>query len=239
MVTTKKKPVPTIKKEKSLSTNLSNDFLISTIHDHHINPKKNHIFLFSGNELHEENGIWGPIASKFILNLHCCMMMNPGKPILVHMKIGGGDWDEGMGMYDAIRSCPVPVTILNYSSASSMSSILFLSGDKRIMMPNSHFMFHQGEANFYGTIKQLNSQHHYYGETMSDVMINIYSEAMQKKGEFAGRDRKVINNWLRSQMDKREDVYLNAEQTVQYGFADGIFGQNKINWDNLIGQKKL
>ena len=38
-------------------------------------------------------------------------------------------------------------------------------------------------------------------------------------------------------MDKKEDVYLTAEEAVYYGFADEIFGEDGYDWGKLIDYK--
>jgi ATP-dependent protease ClpP protease subunit len=36
-------------------------------------------------------------------------------------------------------------------------------------------------------------------------------------------------------MDKKEDVYLTAEQAVEYGFADYVFGADgHYDWSGLV-----
>ena len=157
------------------------------------------------------------------------MRTNPGKPIVIHMKTCGGLWEEGMAIYDAIKSCPSKVTILNYTHARSMSSIIFQAADKRVMMPNSHFMFHDGTYSIDGTVKQVRSSVE-FDKLNTMTMLNIYAQKMNEKGEFAGKGVVKIKKWLRDQMDKKEDVFLNAEQTVDLGFADEVFN---YDWTSL------
>lgn len=149
------------------------------------------------------------------------------------MKTCGGDWKEGMAIYDAIKSCPNQVIILNYTHARSMSSLIFQAADKRVMMPHSTFMFHDGTMAINGTVKQFYTE---YEQTkiQEDQMLNIYIDSMKKKGKMKNDKPEKIRKWLRDQMDKKEDVYLSAEQAVEYGFADEIFGANGIyDWNAL------
>jgi ATP-dependent protease ClpP protease subunit len=141
----------------------------------------------------------------------------------------GGFWEEGMAIYDTIRSCPWPVTILNYTHARSMSSIIFQAANKRIMMPNSSFMFHDGTFGIEGTVKQVKSAVR-FGDVADKTMLEIYAKMMNEQGEFKGKGTDKIKIWLRKEMDKKEDVYLIAEDAVKYGLADEVFD---YNWSNL------
>jgi ATP-dependent protease ClpP protease subunit len=211
------------------------DDLTFQLHNYDLDLKSNHIYLFGVDRGYEsvvgdqEPGIEHVIASRFIRNFNMCMRVNPNKPILIHMKSNGGYWEEGIAIYDTIRSCPWPVTILNYTHARSMTSIIFQAANKRVMMPHSHFMFHDGTYSIDGTVKQVRSAVQFDKRTDGE-MLDIYIKSMKESGIFKGKTQKQIKNWLRSQMDKKEDVYLTAQDTVKYGLADEIFD---YNWKNL------
>lgn len=207
------------------------------LHEYDVDIKSNHIYLF-GSESYaagtlgsesDEPGIEYIIANRFIRNINLCMRANPGLPIVVHMKTCGGDWNSGMAIYDAIRSCPSPVTILSYAHARSMSSLILLSCNKSVMMPNSYFMLHNGTIGVEGTVKSVESLVE-FNKKSTETMLNIYYTSMKEKGKFKGKSKKFIYEWLNAQMDKKEEVYLTAEETVMYGFADSIFGGD---WKNL------
>ena len=177
----------------------------------------------------DEPGIEYVISKRFIKNINLCMRTNPGKPILIHMKTCGGLWEEGMAIYDAIKACPSPITILNYTHARSMSSIIFQAADKRVMMPHSHFMFHDGTYSIEGTIKQVRSSID-FDKKNEEVMLDIYAEKMNEKGEMSGKGIMKIKKWLREQMDKKEDVFILADKTVDMGLADEVFD---YDWSSL------
>jgi ATP-dependent protease ClpP protease subunit len=177
----------------------------------------------------DEPGIEYMISKRFIKNINLCMRTNPGQPVIIHMKTCGGFWEEGMAIYDAIKSCPSKVTILNYTHARSMSSLIFQAADKRVMMPHSYFMFHDGTYAIEGTVKQVYSSID-FDKKNSKIMLDIYAEKMNEKGEWAGKGITKIKKWLRDQMDRKEDVFLTADQTVELGLADGIFN---YDWSEL------
>ena len=63
-----------------------------------------------------------------------------------------------MAIYQAIEACPNYVTILNYTHARSMSSLIFLAADWRAMLPYSTYMFHEGTWGFEGTVRQARTE---------------------------------------------------------------------------------
>jgi len=207
------------------------------LHEYDVDLQSNHIYLFGmemyqagqGDDGGEEPGIEYTIANRFIRNMNLCMRVNPDRPILIHMKSNGGTWEEGMAIYDCIKSCPFPVTILNYTHARSMTSIILQAANKRVMMPHSSFMFHDGTIGMEGTVKTVMSAVE-FGKITDQSMMDIYIETMKLGGKFAKRSNKWIKRWLREQMDKKEDVYLTAKDAVEYGFADEIFN---YDWKKL------
>lgn len=137
------------------------------------------------------------------------------------MKSNGGDMIEGMAIYDAIKACPAHITIINYTHARSMTSIIFQAADRRVMMPHSHFMFHDGMWGMQGVIRQVRAE--FYFMERSDTMIPIYIESMLNSAKFAGKKPSKLRKYLRKRMDKKEDVYLTAEEAIEWGFADETF----------------
>lgn len=209
--------------------------LVDQIHLYDLDLKSNHIYLMSVDRGYEivpgtdEPGIEYTISNRFVRNLNLCMRINPDSPVLIHQKVCGGAWEEGMAIYDAIRSTSQFVTILNYTHARSMSSIIFQAANKRVMMPHSYFLFHQGTFGMEGTSKQVRSAVE-FDKMCDDIMIDIYVNSMKSAPYWKGRTDKQIKAWLKSGMDKKEDVYLSASEAVKFGFADEIFD---YNWENL------
>jgi ATP-dependent protease ClpP protease subunit len=200
--------------------------------------KSNHIYLMgiesyisgAGIEAAREPGVEFVMANRFIRNINVCMRVNPETPLVIHMKTCGGDWCEGMSIYDAIRTFPWPVTILNYTHARSMSSLIFQAGNKRVMMPNSYFMFHDGTIGIEGTVKQVRSSIKFEKKVADKTMLDIYSKVMKESGKMSNKTLQYIRKWLRTKMDREEDVYLTAKEACDLGLADEIFD---ANWSKL------
>lgn len=188
----------------------------------------------------QEPGVEFRLANRFMKNLDILTSIDEERPVLISMKTCGGDVTEGMAIYDAIIAAPNPITVVNYTHARSMSSIILQAANKRIMMPNSYFLFHEGEMSIAGTMKQVNSGVGFDKHTMS-VMLSIYSERMKTTpgSKVESWSIKRIQEWLQEQMDKKEDVYMTAQEAVSWGFADEIFSDWSTVLDYTPAQKKF
>jgi len=209
-------------------------------HDSDIDPEHYQIYLFGREDAKEdmefgEPGVEYKMANRFIKNLHYLSGRDQKRPILIHMKTCGGHVEEGMAIYDTLLSIPNPTTIINYTHARSMSSIIFQAANKRIMMPNSYFMFHEGEQAVSGTFKQVNSIID-FGKQFSDTMTTIYAERMKHTPKGAHRTWTMarIKDWLVHEMDRKEDVHLTAIETVNIGLADEIF----VDYESVFAYTK-
>lgn len=201
-----------------------------------VDVKSNHIYLFGREDFvtgvetpQGEPGVEYSMANRFIKNMNLCMRVNPKKAIVVHMKTCGGDWTEGMAIYDMIKSCPVPVTILSYTHARSMSSLILQAANKRVLMPHSYFMFHEGTLAYEGTYKTVMTAAE-FDKKGRQQMIDVYVNVLQRDGKFKGKSKAHVERWLNRRMEKKEDVFIQAPQAVELGFADEVFN---YNWKNL------
>lgn len=225
-----------VKKKKKV---LEND-IISHLNDYGIDVENRELFLFpreeymygGGEEAIEEPGIEFGIANQFIRNLRLLSNISD-EPILIHLKSCGGDWVEGLAIYQAILACPNQVAILNYASARSMTSIIFSAGDHRAMMPLSTFMIHTGTNCIVGTGTQVRTEFEEVKKA-DKIMLDIYVKHLRESEKMKGWSDKRINTWIIKQMKEKEEVYFTAEEAVEYNFADVIFGADgTYDWSTL------
>jgi len=188
-----------------------------------INSRQMWLHGIQGN-MHDEEGEPGveyQMATQAIKNLNVLMMSSPDEEILVHLHSCGGDFDEGMAIYDNIKAMPFIVKMLNHTHARSMSSIIFQAADDRVMMPNSTFMFHYGSMGFEADTKTFLSTAD-FAKVANRVMVDIYVEKCKYGAKFEGWKEKKIRKHLIDMMDKKGDVYLTAKETLEWGLADRI-----------------
>jgi len=216
------------------------DGIITYINDYGIDPEHREIYLFpreeymygGGDEGLAEPGVEFSLANQFIRNIRILSNISPD-PILIHLKSCGGEWHEGLAMYQAIKACRCHVTILNYASARSMSSIIFSAADHRAMMPFSTFMIHTGTLVLLGTGTQIQTEYE-EAKKADKIMLDIYVDLLKESELMKSWTRKRINTWLVKKMKDKEEVYFTAEEAVEHNFADTIFGADgTYDWSAL------
>lgn len=223
----------TRKKPKFTSQMLEdNYYYLCCLHELGIDPFAREIYLTGEPELAtkslEEPGVEYMMVSRFIKNLRQLELTN-SDPILIHMKTCGGFEQEGFAIYDAIRFCPCHVTILSYTHARSMSSIILQAADRRVLMPNSYFMIHWGWASFTGGQQAVLSWAEFERQ-MEPRFLAVYLDKMAHSKEFGSWSRKRIERFLREKMGEKGDVILSPKEAILWGLADRIFTGN---WKGL------
>ncbi len=196
-----------------------NDALMQ-IHRDSICTATREIWLHSTHSSDEEPGVEYRMATTFLKNLNI-LEKDAISPILIHMHCVGGEWNDGMAIYDAINLSLCPTTIIAYAQASSMSGIIFQSATTRLMMPNCEFMAHTGsiearsESRTALTMAKRNMENH-------ELMLDIFAKRCQPKHEGVSFHnlRKKIDQWIKDD----GEITILAEKAVEFGFADGVIG---------------
>lgn len=204
---------------------MRNKMDIETTHDYWIDAKSRQMWIqgIEGN-MHEEEGEVGveyQMANRVIKNLNILMNQSWDKEILVHLHTCGGIYEEGMAIYDNVKAMPMHVKMLCHTHARSMSSIIFQAADDRVMFPNSTFMFHWGTTSIYGEYKTVVSTIE-FSKKDCETMLDIYVDKCQHGEKFEGWESNKIKKYIKRHADEKGDVYLTAEEAVQWGFADRI-----------------
>lgn len=168
-----------------------------------------------------DGGIDYRSAVQFIKNLNYLNSQNY-KPIVVHMLTDGGDWYEGMGIYDAIVASIAPVTIIAYAHARSMSSIILQAADKRVLMPNCMFLIHLGTEAFADRGDALPAYYKQY-EREVKTMLRIYAGRCKRAEFFARQTPLQVAEFIRKQLNEHLDWILTPEEAVHYGLADEVW----------------
>ena len=121
--------------------------LLYDLHNYGANLDTREIFLHnyytSGDD--ENPGVEYKMSNTFLKNLRA-LELKSDKPIIIHMQSVGGEWSDGMAIYDAITMSKCHITMIAYGQAESMSSIIFQAADSRLITPNTYFMSHYGSS---------------------------------------------------------------------------------------------
>jgi len=138
--------------------------------------------------------------------------------LTLYVNSQGGDLYEAFGLIDMMRNSQVPIRTIGYGSVMSAGFLIFASGTKgeRYISPNTGIMCHQmsatEEMGKYHDIKATRKE----TDRLNKAMYDILKEA-------TGLDGRTIKNKLLP----AHDVYMTAEEMVEYGAADHILAREQ------------
>jgi ATP-dependent protease ClpP protease subunit len=203
---------------------------IVSIHNYNIDVSNREIYLHSYiSENEEEGGVDYRSAVVFEKNLRYLNMISMDA-IIVHMHLPGGEWQDCLGMYDAIRACSCNVVILAYAKAESSSSVLLQAADLRILMPNTNVLIHYGSFSINDEHSKAAASSIKWNEEECDKMIDIFTDRCMKSSMAKEKNwkRMMARKHIVSQIATKCDWILNAKEAVEYGFADGVLGSSQF-----------
>jgi len=218
----------------ALSDNLTEQEL-QALHDNNIDTKNREIFLHSYIDSEEESGVDYRSAVNFEKNIRYLNLIS-NDPILIHMHLPGGDWEDCMGIYDSIKFSKSKTIILAYAKVQSSSSTILQAPNLRILMPNVNMLIHYGSISLDSEHSKAAASSLRWNEKECDKMVDIFVDrciegSMAKEKNWK---RMIAKKHIISQLANQCDWILTAEEAVQYNFADGILGSKKYpNIDSL------
>lgn len=201
---------------------------LTDIHLYNIDILNREIYLHSSLDDSEECGVDFRSAIYFEKNLRYLNQLSLD-PIIVHMHLPGGDWQDCLGIFDNIKISKSPVCIIAYAKVESSSAVLLQSADLRILSHNTNFLIHYGSISLDDEHKAALSSVQ-WSEKESQKMIDIFTErcmnskiCKEKKWKKMMAKKHIIH-----QLATKRDWILNSDEAVDYGFADGIIGTKKF-----------
>ena len=138
------------------------------------------------------------------------------KELLLMICSDGGSIAEAFALIDVMRSSRIPVKTVGLGSIASCGLLIFMAGatGRRVLTPNTSILSHQfsweseGKSHeLFATIKEF--------ELTQKRMVTLYREA-------TGLEDDVIRKVLLPP----QDVWLSAEEALQYHICDAIADLN-------------
>lgn len=129
--------------------------------------------------------------------------------INLYINSPGGEVDYGIGIYDIMMMQKKPeIWTYGFGNVSSIASIIFMAGKKRIISPNCYIMLHQLNVSVEGNNNLIQSMSKIYKEMQERL---LYIQSYHTKREI-----KEIYDI------EKNDIWLNAWEAVNFGIADEI-----------------
>lgn len=131
------------------------------------------------------------------------------KPIKLLFFTPGGDLDVNNSLIALIQMSKTPVWGINMGTAQSAGAFIFLACHKRLAMPNSVFLLHQGSAEgMSGTHEQVVQYTAEYKRMIAELI------------DFVESRTKIPRKTL--VRDMKKEWFIPAKEAVELGICDGI-----------------
>jgi ATP-dependent Clp protease protease subunit len=138
------------------------------------------------------------------------------EPIKIYIDTPGGDLYACFSIIDSIQLSKTPIITINISSACSAGFYIFLAADRRIALPNSVFLFHEGSTSFWGDSNKFNNHADFYKKNLAR-MKNYLIERTNLDEEWYEKNSK-------------DDVWMMAEEALEKNICTEIMKkETKLN----------
>lgn len=137
--------------------------------------------------------------------------INKYSEIVVKVMSNGGNWFDGLAIYDRIKSSPCPVRMIGTGMVASTATVIFQAGKLREITENCVFLLHDGTEGFEGEAKSFEA-HAEASKKSRQMLYDIYSKASGKPPSF----------W---QTLCIKDSILWQKEIISYGLADKVMGE--------------
>jgi ATP-dependent Clp protease protease subunit len=131
-------------------------------------------------------------------------------PIKVYIDSPGGDADAGYAIFDMMRFVKPPITMIGMGLVASAAAIIILAAprDRRVGLPNSHYLIHQPMSGTRGVATE----------------IEIHAKEIEK---LRAKINRLIADETGQPMEKVEkdtdrDYWMNGEEAVAYGLLSRV-----------------
>lgn len=135
------------------------------------------------------------------------------KVLTLYINSVGGSLNDSFALIDVMKNSHCPIRVIGIGSVVSAAFLIFSAGTKgeRYIAKNTSIMCHQYSDSYEGKHHDIKSRYR-ESELTNTRMIDILKEN-------TGLDTRTI----KSKLLCPTDVWLTAEELIEFGIADGIF----------------
>lgn len=130
--------------------------------------------------------------------------------INVHISSYGGEIQEGLAIYNALRQHKAKVRTYCDGFACSIASVIFMAGEQRIMSNASLLMVHNPWTYTEGNARELRKKAEDL-DKMTQASVNAYMERVN-----------ISEEEVKRLLD--EETWLQPSEALEYGFATSVTG---------------
>ena len=193
---------------------------LDEIHDHNINVKNRIIYL---HQVDIEDSVSFKTIPGLVKNLDYLNSEGKGAIVLRMVSVDGGCVSHGLAAYSAIKNSKSKVNIECTGLTASCGTIILQAGHTRAVSRDGSYMVHFGSISLSTDVTAAQSILA-NNALWKSQMLKIYAERCID-GKFF-KDRKYSLNrtkgYLNTKFKNHGDLYLDAEEFLNYGFCDKI-----------------
>ncbi|MFU2163664.1 ATP-dependent Clp protease proteolytic subunit [Streptococcus pluranimalium] len=164
----------------------------------------------------------GPVednmANSVIAQLLFLDAQDPTKDIYLYVNTPGGSVSSGLAIVDTMNFIKADVQTIVMGMAASMGTIIASSGakGKRFMLPHAEYMMHQPMGGTGGGTQQSDMA------IAAEHLLKTRHKLEKILSENSGQTIEKIH------LDAERDRWMDAEETLAYGFIDAIMDNNEL-----------
>ena len=130
--------------------------------------------------------------------------------ITLMLSSDGGDVFAGLRMYEAMKRCKVPITVICEGCVASAATLVMLGASQRYMYDTSVILVHSLKSWMAGYAKPKEIKEELQNsETLTDICTDLYKKHC-----------KITKSALNKMYDT--DLYMRADQCLKLGFVQGV-----------------
>jgi ATP-dependent Clp protease protease subunit len=150
------------------------------------------------------------IANLIVAQLLHLESEDPDKDISIYINSPGGVVYAGLAIYDTMQFIKPDIQTICVGMAMSMGSVILLGGTpgKRMSLPNSKILIHQGSAGFHGQPTDI--------EIQAKEVIGLKRLLEEITAKHTGQPLERVSK------DMDRDYYMTAKEAVEYGIIDRV-----------------
>ena len=154
--------------------------------------------------------VYPEIANLIVAQMIHLESDDPDKDISLYINSPGGDVYAGMAIYDTMQFIKPDVQTICFGMAMSMGAILLAGGapGKRMALPNSKVMIHQGSSGFRGQATDI--------EIHAREVLDVRRRMDEVLAHHTGQTVEKVH------ADTERDFFMTAQEAKDYGLIDHV-----------------
>lgn len=131
------------------------------------------------------------------------------KPIALEINSPGGNYFEGVAIYNLLRRHSQAVNVQILGIAASAASVIAMAGDEIAIAHNAEIMIHEARGLFFGTKSEMKDGYQTLGR-IDDAMTSTYAAR-------SGREKSEFDAMIAG-----KDMYFRGQEAIDAGLADTL-----------------